>query len=74
MSFYNENSAEIIVKIFESEKKLACIISEETYNDVNCIFINTNVTGLTVNIEEIIDNQEWHTIYVEGLIKIHGKA
>ncbi|HAI17829.1 MAG TPA: hypothetical protein DCM10_07350 [Xanthomarina gelatinilytica] len=74
MTFYDENSAEVIVKIFESKKNLACIITQETYNDVNCIFINTNLTGLSIDTEQIINNEEWETLYIEGLVKIHGKA
>lgn len=74
MSFKDENSAEIIIKIFESEKNLACIITEEKYNGVNSMFINTNLTGVTINTQDIIKSDKWETFYVEGLVKVDGEA
>tara|TARA_R100000353_G_scaffold86394_1_gene64328 strand:- start:60 stop:443 length:384 start_codon:yes stop_codon:yes gene_type:complete len=74
MSFKDENSAEIIIKIFESEKNLACIITEEKYNGVNSMFINTNLTGVTINTQDIIKSDKWETFYIEGLVKVDGEA
>lgn len=74
MSFKDENSAEIIIKIFESEKNLACIITEEKYNGVNSMFINTNLTGVSINTQDIIKSDKWQTLYIEGLVKVDGEA
>lgn len=74
MSFKDENSAEIIIKIFESEKNLACIITEERCNGVNSMFINTNLTGVSINTQDIIKSDKWQTLYIEGLVKVDGEA
>lgn len=74
MSFKDQNSAEIIIKIFESEKNLACMITEEKYNGVNSMFINTNLTGVSINTQDIIKSDKWQTFYIEGLVKVDGEA
>jgi hypothetical protein len=74
MSFKDENSADIIVKAFEKEKNLASLISKEKVNGCSSMFVNTNLTGDTTNIEEIINSKRWKNFYVEGLVKINGEA
>ncbi len=74
MTFANENSADVIVKLFEAVDDLACIMTEEIVNNEYCVFINTRLTGAVINTKEIIQNQQWKTVCIGGLVKPNGKT
>tara|TARA_R110002012_G_scaffold319935_2_gene541853 strand:+ start:1188 stop:1571 length:384 start_codon:yes stop_codon:yes gene_type:complete len=74
MTFANEKSAETIIKLFEAVDDLACITTQETANNEYCVFINTKLTGAVINTKEIIENQQWKTVCIGGLIKPNGKT
>ncbi len=74
MTFANQNSADTIVKLFDALDDLACIITKETSNNEHCVFINTVLTGAVINTKDIIENQQWKTICIGGLVKPNGKT